>query len=71
MSDARNSDDLVNDGDAGISDDGAFDGDANSEAVDAGVAPQGNDLPADDDGVPPVDGGVVGGVPGREAFGHP
>ena len=51
-------------GKAGVPEDTAFDGDANANASAAGAAPDSSTDPTDQDS-PPVDGGVVGGVPGQ------
>ena len=51
-------------GEAGVNEDTAFDGDANTNATAAGAAPDSSADATDQDG-PPVDGGVVGGVPGQ------
>ena len=51
-------------GEAGVNEDAAFDGDATGGGTAAGAAPDASTDVPDSDG-PPVDGGVVGGVPGR------
>ena len=55
------------DGEAGVPEDGAFDGDATTGATPAGIAPDGNDALPDDDAQPPIDGGVMGAVAGEES----
>ena len=47
---------------AGVPEDGAFDGDATSSSMASGVAPRGNDALPSGDGQPPQDGGVMGAV---------
>ena len=47
---------------AGVPEDGAFDGDATSSSMASGVAPRGNDALPDGSGQPPQDGGVMGAV---------
>ena len=61
------SDSRLDDGAAGVPEDGAFDGDATSEGMPSGVAPRGGDVMPDDDGQPPEDGGVMGAVGGDAA----
>jgi hypothetical protein len=54
---------MSGDGEAGVPENEAFDGDATTSATPSGVAPGGNDAMPDDDGQPPIDGGVMGAVP--------
>lgn len=54
---------MSGDGEAGVPENEAFDGDATTGATPSGIAPGGNDAMPDDDGQPPIDGGVMGAVP--------
>ena len=56
-------DNTFQDGDAGVPEDGAFDGDATTGSTPSGVAPGGNEAMPEGDSQPPVDGGVMGAVP--------
>ena len=58
---------LPQDGEAGVPEDGAFDGDATTGATPAGIAPDGNDALPNDGTQPPIDGGVMGAVAGEES----
>ena len=50
------------DGAPAVPEDGAFDGDATSGSMAAGVAPRGGDVMPDNERQPPQDGGIVGAV---------
>jgi hypothetical protein len=59
--------DMKNGMDAGLPVDGALDGDASGEAVQAGVVPGGNEgLPGSSDR-PPQDGGIMGATTGSSS----
>ena len=64
MSDRENE---FQDGEAGVPENGAFDGDSMTGATPSGIAPDGNDALPDDDAQPPIDGGVMGAVAGEES----
>ena len=57
---------MRNDGEAGVPEDGAFDGDATTGATPSGVVPGGNESMPAGDSQPPVDGGVMGAVAEKE-----
>ena len=63
MSDPQNE---FQDGEAGVPEDGAFDGDATTGATPSGVAPDGSEPLPDSGDQPPVDGGVMGAISGEE-----
>ena len=61
--------DTSKDGEAGVPENGAFDGDATTGSMPSGVAPGGTEAMPAGDSKPPLDGGVMGAVPENGSVG--